>query len=87
MVESVRDVSCDDTTYGIATVQPNRAIKKCRIRNLRIEYVTSEFVTMLTIPRSCGNCERMDECTDDFILQIMEKMSGNKKNTDKLSYF
>ncbi len=76
-MESVKDVSYD-TTYGIATVQPNRAIKKCRIRNLRIEYLTSDIATVLTIPRSCGNCEKMDECTDDFILQIMEKLSANK---------
>jgi hypothetical protein len=80
MVESIKDVNYD-TTYGIATVQPNRAIKKCRIRKLRIEYFTSDIATVLTIPRSCGNCAKMDECTDDFILQIMEKLSANKQNS------
>jgi hypothetical protein len=80
LVESIRDVSCDPA-YGIATVKPNRAIKKCRIRNLRIEYLTSDIATVLTIPRSCGNCEKMDECTDDFLLQIMEKLNANKQGS------
>jgi hypothetical protein len=85
MVESVKDVSYD-TTYGIATVQPNRAIRICRIRNLRIEYFTNDIATVLTIPRSCGNCRQMEECTDDFILQIMEKI-GNSKKSSKENFY
>ena len=84
MVESIKDVSYD-TTYGIATVQPNRAIKKCRIRNLRIEYFTNDISTVLTIPRSCGKCDRMDECTDDFILQIIERLT--KKPDSSQGFF
>jgi hypothetical protein len=84
--EPIKDVSYD-TTYGIATVEPNRAIKKCRIRRLRIEYFTSDIATVLTIPRSCGNCERMDDCTDDFILQIMEKSSASKQGSRKTLFF
>jgi hypothetical protein len=68
----------DDSRYGITTVKPNRAFKKCRIRNLRIEYIISDMAVILTIPRSCGKCECMDDCTDDFILQIIEKLSGNQ---------
>ena len=68
----------DDSRYGITTVKPNRAFKKCRIRNLLIEYIISDMAVILTIPRSCGKCECMDDCTDDFILQIIEKLSGNQ---------
>ncbi len=82
MVES-KGVSCDDTVYGIATVQPNRAIKKCRIRNLRIEYYLSEIAVVLVIPKSCGVCDRAEECTDDFIMQIIEKSSGRKENSGR----
>jgi hypothetical protein len=64
--------SLDDSRYGIATVQPNRAIKKCRIRNLRVEYIISESAIILTLPKSCKKCV----CTDDFILQIIEKIAN-----------
>ena len=77
MVES-KGKSCDELRYGITTVQPNRAIKKCRIRNLLIGYYLSEVAVVLVIPKSCGQCERTDDCTDDFILQIMEKTCGYK---------
>jgi hypothetical protein len=66
----------DDSRYGIATVQPNRAIKKCRIRNLRVEYIISESAIILTLPKSCKKCGCMDDCTDDFILQIIEKIAN-----------
>jgi hypothetical protein len=82
-VESIKGLSCDDITYGIATVQPNRAIKRCRIRNLRIEYyLISEVAVVLVIPKSCSLCEKGDECTDDFIMQIIEKISEPKNNPD-----
>lgn len=75
MVETIgRNI--DEARFGITTVKPNRAIKKCRIRSLLIEYIISDTAVILTIPKSCGECERMDECTDDFILQIMEKTYG-----------
>ena len=81
MIES-KGVSCDDTKYGKATVQPNRAIKKCRIRNLRIEYYVNEAAILLVIPKSCGDCSRADYCTDDFIIQIIEKDSERNKGSD-----
>jgi hypothetical protein len=74
LAESVKDAICD-VIYGIATVQPNRAIKKCRIRKLRIEYYLNEFAVILVLPRSCGTCDRVEYCTDDFIMQITEKIS------------
>jgi hypothetical protein len=77
LVESAKDAICD-VVYGIATVQPNRAIKKCRIRKLRIEYYLTEIAVILVIPRSCGFCEMVDDCTDDFIMQVIEKF--NEKN-------
>ncbi len=75
MVENIGR-SLDDSKYGIATVQPNRAIKKCRIRNLRVEYIISESAIILTLPKSCKKCGCIDDCTDDFILQIIEKMAN-----------
>lgn len=71
--------SSDDSRFGITTVKPNRAIKKCRIRNLRIEYVISNLAIILTVPKSCGKCDCLDDCTDDFILQIIEKNSLNRQ--------
>jgi hypothetical protein len=68
--------SFDDSRYGITTVKPNRTFKKCRIRSLLIEYIISDAAVILTIPKSCGECECMDDCTDDFILQTIEKTNG-----------
>ena len=76
MVETIGK-SFDDSRYGIATVKPNRAIKKCRIRSLRIEYIISEAAVILTLPKSCGKCPCMDDCTDDFIIQIIEKTGAS----------
>ncbi len=72
-MEFVKDLTGIEGSFGIATVQPNRALKKCRIRNLRVEYFQSHYAVTLVIPKVCANCERGDECSDDFILQIMEK--------------
>jgi hypothetical protein len=47
----------DDARYGIATVQPSRSIKKCRIRNLRVEYGLSKIAVFLAVPKACINCE------------------------------
>lgn len=85
MVETIGR-SFDDSRYGITTVHPNRAIKKCRIRNLLIEYIMSEQAIILTLPKSCGKCECMDDCTDDFIIQIIEKTSGSTNNTPQPHY-
>lgn len=76
MVEAIGK-NFDNSRYGIATVQPNRAIRKCRIRNLRIDYIISDIAFILTLPKSCGKCECMDDCTDDFIIQIIEKAGNN----------
>lgn len=79
-MESIKDFSRDDITYGIATVQPKPAIKRCRIRNLRVEYyLISEAAVALVIPKSCSQCKRGEECTDDFIMQIIEKIIEPKK--------
>lgn len=76
MVELAKDVIDEDARYGIATVQPNRALKKCRIRNLRVEYFLSELAIFLIEPRACRLCDRNFECSDDFVLQILEKQHG-----------
>jgi hypothetical protein len=68
--------SLDNSTYGIATVQPNRAIKKCRIRKLLVEYIINENAIILTLPKSCKKCACMDDCTDDFIIQIIQKIAN-----------
>ena len=73
----------DDARYGIATVQPNRAVKKCRIRNLRVEYCLSKIAVFLAIPKACVNCEKQDFCTDDFAEQIIQKYNEQHNNSDK----
>ncbi len=80
MVEAIGKSFGDNARYGITVVHPNRAIKKCRIRNLRIEYIISDIAIILTLPKSCGTCICMDDCTDDFILQIIEKIGKNEHN-------
>ncbi len=81
-MEFIRDISGESARFGIATVQPNRAIRKCKIRNLRVEYFLSDSAVVLITPKSCGNCQETDECTDDFILQIIEKYNDNHKGLD-----
>ena len=71
--------------YGIAAVRPNRALKKCRIRRLWIEYFQSDIAITLVVPKGCVLCSRCDECSDDFILQIIEKNSQPKDSTPKLA--
>ncbi|MCL2359747.1 MAG: hypothetical protein LBH74_05975 [Nitrososphaerota archaeon] len=75
-MESIKDV-ISDSIYGIATVQPDHAVKKCRIRRMLIEYYLNEVAFILVIPRSCGDCEKVDDCTDEFIIQIIEKFRKN----------
>jgi len=82
LVELIKDVVGDDSRYGIATVQPNRALKKCRIRNLRVEYFLTDVVISLVEPRACRLCDRNVECSDDFVLQILEKQDGPKDNSN-----
>jgi hypothetical protein len=82
-VESIRGISCDDIRFGLTTVQPNRALKKCRIRKLWVEYyLVSDMAVVLVIPKSCSVCKKTEECTDDFILQIVEKTDESKKSSD-----
>ena len=86
-MEDIKGISGEDTRYGIATVQPNRALKKCRIRNLRTEYFLSEASVFLVFPKCCAACDRIDECSDDFVLQIIEKYNDNHKGMDANYYF
>ena len=73
--------NCNELRFGLTAVKPNRAIKKCKIRNLFIEYYISEVMIVLVIPKSCSECDRIDNCTDEFILQITEK-TYNCKDSD-----
>ncbi len=59
--------------YGITTVQPNRAIKKCKIRNLRIDYFLGNVAVILAMPKACRNCPKEGRCADDFVAQIAKK--------------
>ena len=73
----------DDARYGIANVKPNRAVKKCRIRKLRVEYGLAQFAVFLAIPKACINCEKQDACTDEFAEQIIQKYNEQHDNSDK----
>jgi len=86
LVESIGS-SLDDSRYGIATLQPNKAIRRCRIRNLRVEYILNQVAVILTLPKSCAKCQCMDDCTDDFILQIIEKNQSNRPQMGSTHYF
>lgn len=79
-MEFVKDLTGIEGRYGIATVQPNRALRKCRIRKMRVEYFQSEFAVTLVIPKSCALCDRNDDCSDEFIMQILEKNSRNNRS-------
>ncbi|MDR1992550.1 MAG: hypothetical protein LBQ98_03490 [Nitrososphaerota archaeon] len=84
-MEAIKDV-IPDSVYGIATVQPDHAVKRCRIRKMRIEYYLNEFAIILVIPHSCGKCEKTNDCTNDFIMQITNKFNSNNNNRVKYNY-
>lgn len=82
MVELFRG-TFDDARYGIANVQPSRAVKKCRIRSLTVEYCLSKIAVFLAVPKGCVNCEKQDVCTDDFAEQIIQKYNEQHKDSDE----
>jgi hypothetical protein len=73
LAESIRDIVGNDSRLGIATVQPVRAKKKCRIRSLRIEYFLTEGAIFIIEPDCCSDCELQNTCTGEFAEQIMQK--------------
>jgi hypothetical protein len=73
VVEFIKGIVGEDARFGIATVQPDRSVKKCRIRNLRIEYFIAPNTVMPIIPKSCEDCESFVECVEDFAWQIVKK--------------
>jgi hypothetical protein len=81
-VEFTKGLINEHARFGIATVQPNRAIKKCKIRKLRVEYFLDEIAVLLVAPKSCVSCDRREECTDDFMFQIIEKYNERNKHAD-----
>ena len=40
--EILKDITDENARYGITTVQPDRALKKCKIRNILVEYFLTE---------------------------------------------
>jgi len=68
--------------FGIATVQPNRAIKKCKIRNLRINYFLDNAAVILSVPKACRNCSKQGRCADDFVAQIVKKYEKRHKEVE-----
>ena len=87
MIDLFKDIVDEDAKYGITTVQPNRATRKCRIRNLRIEYFLTKIAVILAAPKVCGKCEKVDECTSDFVEQIVEKYNQRHKESDGHYFF
>jgi hypothetical protein len=86
-VEFVKGAIDENAKFGISAVKPNRAIKKCKIRNLLVEYFLTDYAIFLITPKSCGACERIDECEDDFVLQIIEKFNSRHKDSDQYFVF
>jgi hypothetical protein len=79
LVETINADNYNNFLFGIATVEPNRAIKKCKIRKLRVEYILGISEITLTVPRSCGKCRKIEECTEDFFIQIMININENSQ--------
>jgi hypothetical protein len=86
-VEFIKDIIDEDARYGIATVKPNRAVKKCRIRRLRVEYFLTNYAIFLVTPQSCCKCDRIEDCQDDFIIQIIEKFNANHQDSEQYFIF
>jgi len=82
LIDLFKDIIDDDAKYGITTVQPNRAIRKCRIRNLRMEYFLTTNAVIIAAPKVCGKCDRLEECTNDFVEQIVQKYNQRHKDSD-----
>jgi hypothetical protein len=85
LVEFISGVIDENAKFGISTVKPNRAIKKCKIRNLLVEYFLTDYAIFLVTPKSCCACERVIDCEEDFVFQIIEKF--NSKHEDSDQYF
>ena len=68
--------------YGITTVQPNQAIKKCNIRNLRIDYFLGNAAVILAVPKACEYCSKQGRCADDFVAQIVKKYKERHKGSE-----
>jgi hypothetical protein len=73
--------------YGITTVQPSRATKKCRIRNLRIEYFLAKIAVVIAVPRACRKCPKQDSCGDDFVKQIIQKYNERHEGSEDDLFF
>ena len=86
LVEHIKGLSSDEARYGIATVQPNRGIKKCRIRNIWVEYLITERDIVLIAPKPCRICEQIDGCTEDFVLHVIEKYN-NRQDKSGTHYY
>ena len=86
-LEFIKGAIDADAKFGIALVRPSRAIKKCKIRRLRIEYFLTNYAIFLVTPQSCTKCERIEACEDDFIMQIIEKFNANHPNSEQYFVF
>lgn len=82
MIEFIKGITGEDARYGIANIEPNRALKICKIRKMRVEYFLTKIVVVLVTPKPCAKCKRMDYCTQDFIEQIVQKYNDAHKDED-----
>lgn len=83
-MEFIKEIVGEDARYGIITVQPDRAVKKCRIRNLRIEYFLSRYAVMPILPESCEDCESFFACAQSFGEQIVVRYLERHKDLESL---
>jgi hypothetical protein len=87
LVEFIKGTIDENAKYGIATVKPSRATKKCKIKKLRVEYFLTDYAIFLVTPKSCSSCERADECADEFILQIIQKFNAHHNDSEQYFIF
>lgn len=81
-MEFIKETVGDDARYGIITVQPERAVKRCRIRKLRIGYFLSQIAVMPILPESCEDCESFFACAQSFGEQIVLKYLERHQNIE-----
>jgi hypothetical protein len=86
-LEFIKGAIDADARFGIALVRPNRVVKRCKIRRLRIEYFLTNNAIFLVTPHSCMKCDRIEACEDDFIMQIIEKYNVAHKDSEQYFFF
>jgi hypothetical protein len=47
-----------------------------------MEYFLTTNAVIIAAPKVCGKCDRLEECTNDFVEQIVQKYNQRHKDSD-----